>query len=94
MEGMNTAIHRAGRTFGRTFACLLLCSSLIGCELIADFDRSKIPSNDVPTIDAGDLDASTDAALDAEVADDGGSDIDDSGQAGGDDAGDDDSDGG
>jgi hypothetical protein len=33
-------------------ALSLLCSALVGCELIADFDRSKIPDV-APGADAG-----------------------------------------
>ena len=57
---------------------MLLCSALIGCELVADFDRSKIP-DDRPGRDAGgERDGSTppvDAGRDA-ASDDAGPDED------------------
>jgi hypothetical protein len=37
----------------RLLAFVLLCSALTGCELIADFDRSKIPEEESPAPDAG-----------------------------------------
>jgi hypothetical protein len=59
----------------RLLTLLLLCSALTGCELIADFDRSKIP-DDSPGLDGGD-DAGDDAAADRDastVPEDGGPD--------------------
>jgi hypothetical protein len=50
---------------------LVLCSlwlalvPLIGCELIADFDRSKIPVSDAGSADAG---RATDAAVSKDAA--------------------------
>lgn len=58
------------------FSILLLAGS--GCELIADFDRSKIPGAEMdsgmpPEDDAGEDDAGNpDAATDAAPSDDGG----------------------
>jgi hypothetical protein len=68
---------------------MLLCSALTGCELIADFDRSKIPD------DSRGRDAGEDAAApgrDASTVDDGGTDAapPDDEDAGDDDAGRDD----
>lgn len=62
---------------------LSLCGLLSGCELIADFDRSKIPRDaGMSTPDAGPGPA-PDAAVDASVEDDAGAEDD----AGDDDAG-------
>lgn len=33
----------------RTLAFTLLCFVLLGCELVADFDRSRIPASDAGT---------------------------------------------
>jgi len=54
----------------RLLALMLSCSVLAGCELIADFDRSKIP--EAPDRDAGFLDAAPppgDAASDTGAPD-------------------------
>ena len=42
----------------RILALVSICFALVGCELVADFDRAKIP-----------VDASTQAAKDAGAAD-------------------------
>jgi hypothetical protein len=43
----------------RTLALMLVCFSLVGCELVANFDRSKVPSAhaDAGAPDAGAPDA-------------------------------------
>jgi hypothetical protein len=95
MERMNTAIHKAARNFAWLLVCATLGSSASGCELVADFDRSKIPMGGTPGLDAGNVDAGLDATIDADVSDDAG-DLDDAGATDAsdvDDAGDD-SDGG
>ena len=35
----------------RTLAFTLLCFVLLGCELVADFDRSRIPAPDGGTVE-------------------------------------------
>ena len=64
----------------RWLALMLVCSTLAGCELVANFDRGKIPQAhpDAGKRDAGpkgDAGMPSDAAppTDAEALDDGGS---------------------
>jgi hypothetical protein len=53
-----------------------LCFALMGCELIADFDRSKIP-DERPGADGGDEDAAAvDGAVDEDATVDAGEDDD------------------
>ncbi len=74
-------------TFKKTWfvAALALATALAGCELIVDFDRSKIPVADtdsgvIPTPTDGSIpetgatDGGSDAATDAPSTTDGGSD--------------------
>jgi len=35
----------------RTLAFTLLCFALLGCELVADFDRSRIPTPDAGKVE-------------------------------------------
>jgi len=61
----------------RLLMLMLLCVAVTGCELIADFDRSKIP-DDRPRMDAStDEDAAvSDSAVDDDAAVDAGEDED------------------
>ena len=71
----------------RLLMLTLLCSTLMGCELIADFDRSKIP-DDHPGRDGGGLqDAAVFDAVDASAVDDAGPDPEEDAGGGDDDAG-------
>jgi hypothetical protein len=70
----------------RLVTLTLLCFALMGCELIADFDRSKIPDERPGSDGGGDEDAAApdgavdeDAAIDAGEDDDAGASDDDAG---------------
>ena len=45
----------------RLLALVLLCSALTGCELIADFDRDKIPQEEGRGPDGGSVEIPEDA---------------------------------
>ncbi len=61
----------------RLLMLMLLCIAVTGCELIADFDRSKIP-DDRPRMDASSNEdaAVSDSAVDEDAAVDAGEDED------------------
>lgn len=61
----------------RLLALILLCAAACGCELIADFDRSKIPDEPGPDAGAmGDAAAQPDAGGDSGPDEDAGMDED------------------
>lgn len=58
---MNTRVKK-------TFLFLLLAAmGGLGCELIVDFDRTKIPVDDAGAVDAAPADATNDVVEDAPV---------------------------
>jgi hypothetical protein len=71
-----TAMHTKRRLAAVIAGCLAASAALLGCELIVDFDRSKIPQGmgDAATIEGGGPDGSdaqvvTDAADGATASD-------------------------